>query len=87
MRFAAFACIFPGLLTAVGATASPPTAALDLGHGVRMEFVLIAPGSFVMGSDPNFSDGDETPSHRVMLTQPFYLGACEVTQEQWMAVM
>lgn len=73
-------------VSAMGATL-PRTVVLGLGPGVTMSFVLIEAGSFVMGSDPNFSDGDETPAHRVTLTQPFYLGECEVTQEQWVAVM
>ncbi len=29
----------------------------------------------------------EGPQHRVKITQPFYLGRCEVTQAQWEAVM
>lgn len=69
------------------ATSLPPTRVIDLGGGVTMEFVLIPAGSFEMGGDPNFSDGDETPQHRVTLTRPFYLGRTEVTQEQWAAIM
>ena len=62
------------------------TATIDLGHGVKMEFVLVRPGSFIMGSDENTGDGDESPMHKVTFTQPFYLGKYEVTQEQWEAV-
>jgi len=54
---------------------------IDLGGGVRIELVLIRPGTFMMGSDK------EGPVHQVTLTQPFYLGKFEVTQEQWQAVM
>lgn len=61
------------------------TATIDLGGGVTMEFVLIRPGSFKMGSDRN--DYDEKPVHKVTLTQPYYLGKYEVTQEQWERVM
>jgi formylglycine-generating enzyme required for sulfatase activity len=50
-----------------------------------MEFVLIPAGTFQMGS--NDGDGDEKPVHTVHITQPFYLGKYEVTQEQWQAVM
>jgi formylglycine-generating enzyme required for sulfatase activity len=64
------------------------TATIDLGGGVKMEFVLIAPGSFIMGaSEETDPDGDATPAHRVVLTRPFYLGKYEVTQEQWEKVM
>ena len=41
----------------------------------------IEPGTFIMGNDQK----DE--SHRVTLTQPFYIGVFEVTQKQWVSVM
>lgn len=64
------------------------TATIDLGGGVKMEFVLIQPGSFVMGTDEdNDPDSDASPPRRVTLTQPFYLGKYEVTQEQWEKVL
>ena len=55
---------------------------VDLGGGVTMQFVLIQPGSFMMGSDRS----EETflrPVHQVTITRPFYMGKYEVTQEQW----
>ena len=54
----------------------------------EMEFVLIEPGTFEMGSPETEAgrDDDET-LHTVTITQPFYLGKYEVTQEQWQAVM
>ena len=55
----------------------------------EMEFVLIEPGTFEMGS-PETEAGrfdDEGPVHQVTLSQPFYLGKYEVTQGQWEAVM
>jgi formylglycine-generating enzyme required for sulfatase activity len=57
--------------------------AIDLGDGVKMEFVLIPDGSFMMGSDKT----NGKPVHRVTITKPFYLGKFEVTQEQWEKVM
>ena len=57
-------------------------------NSLGMEFVLIEPGAFEMGSpagEPE-RDNDET-LHPVTLSQPFYLGKYEVTQEQWQAVM
>ena len=44
---------------------------------------LIPAGSFTMGS----SAFDNNPPHRVTLTEPFYLGVYEVTQEQYERVM
>lgn len=62
---------------------------VDLGGGVKMEFVLIHPGSFRMGSEDRDPKEyvDEKPPHEVMLTKPFYLGKFEVTQKQWLRLM
>jgi formylglycine-generating enzyme required for sulfatase activity len=50
-----------------------------------MEFVLISPGTFLMGSH----DGEarEQPIHQVTISHPFYLGKYAVTNGQWEAVM
>lgn len=58
---------------------------IDLGGSVKLEFVLIRPGSFMMGSIDVVATA--TPVHKVTLTKPFYLGVFEVTQEQWQTVM
>jgi len=58
--------------------------AVDLGDDVKMEFVLIPEGSFMMGSD---NIGNAKPVHRVTITKPFYIGKFEVTQEQWQRIM
>lgn len=58
---------------------------VELGGGVKMEFVLICPGSFMMGSNSGASD--EKPVHEVAINKAFYLGKYEVTQEQWQTVM
>ena len=60
----------------------------ELRNSIGMEFVLVEPGTFEMGSpatEPG-RDDDET-LHRVTLSQPYYLGKYEVTQGQWAAVM
>lgn len=55
----------------------------------EIEFVLIEPGTFAMGSLETETGRfyGEGPVHQVTLRQPFYLGKYEVTQEQWEAVM
>lgn len=63
------------------------TQTISLSDNVNMEFVLINPGSFMMGEDEGVGDSDESPKHKVTITQPFYLGKYEVTQEQWMTIM
>ena len=57
----------------------------DLGRGIKVNFVLIRPGSFMMGDENG--DDDEKPVHKVTISKPFYLGKFEVTQQQWQAVM
>ena len=76
----------PGLRKKVAAVPGPKKRlVVSLGTGVNMEFILIRPGSFTMGS--NDGDDDEKPVHKVTITRPFYIGKYEVTQEQWQAVM
>ena len=67
------------------ATEKPKEISFDLGRGVKMELVLIQPGSFMMGDDKG--DAEEKPVHKVTISKPFYMGKFEVTQEQWQAVM
>ena len=50
-----------------------------------IEFVLIPPGSFMMGSTNG--NADEKPVHQVTISQAFYMGKYEVTQAQWQSVM
>jgi formylglycine-generating enzyme required for sulfatase activity len=56
---------------------------------VKIYFVKIAPGEFVMGCSSGDNDcaADEKPAHRVQITKPFEIGKYEVTQAQWQAVM
>ena len=58
---------------------------IDLSETVKMEFVLVQPGSFMMGSTEGGSF--ERPVHRVIISRPFYVGRYEVTQGQWDAVL
>lgn len=58
-------------------------------NSIGMPLVRIPAGDFLMGStaaDPGTRD-DEQPQHRVRITRPFYLGAHEVTQAEFTAVM
>jgi formylglycine-generating enzyme required for sulfatase activity len=57
-------------------------------NSVGMEFVIIPPGTFIMGS-PYLEEGhgeDETP-HEVTLSRWFYMQTTVVTQGQWCEVM
>jgi len=66
----------------------PATLTLDLGPGVKLDLVLIPAGKFTMGSPETERDRnpDET-QHEVTISQPFYMGKCQVTQEQYEALM
>ena len=71
-------------------------------NSIGMKFRLIPPGEFTMGSTTEeieeailgITDGDtkeniktEAPQHKVILTQPIYLGVHEVTQANYEKVM
>ena len=61
------------------------SAADKLTNSIGMQFRLIKPGSFLMGSTQG--DSDEAPVRKVTLTRPFYVGVYEVTQAQYEKVM
>jgi formylglycine-generating enzyme required for sulfatase activity len=50
-----------------------------------MAFVEIPPGNFQMGQEKGVKTDE--PAHQVRITRPFCLGATEVTEGQWSAVM
>jgi formylglycine-generating enzyme required for sulfatase activity len=58
-------------------------------NSLGMEFVLIPAGTFFMGADKNFESANyfELPRHKVRISRPFYFGAFEVTQQEWVTVM
>lgn len=53
--------------------------------GLQLELVAVPAGAFTMGSTSG--DATERPLTYVTLTQPFWLGKYEVTQEQWQTLM
>lgn len=68
-----------------------PTLTLDLGGGIKWEGVLIPAGTFVMGSlkgeAKTEKESDLEKQHRVIITQPYYMGKYELTQAQYQKVM
>ena len=66
-----------------------PETVLDLGNNVKMRLVLIPAGKFMMGSPATEAGrgSNEGPQHEVTISKPFYMGAFEVTQEQYEQVM
>ena len=66
---------------------------IELPGGVPLEMVWIEPGSFIMGQgiqEVTIVDNEVAPQmtpREVTISQGFYLGKYEITQEQWQAVM
>lgn len=53
-----------------------------------MEFVLVPPGDFQMGSPPSEPTREpQEVQHPVRISRSFYVGRYEVTQSQWQKVM
>lgn len=51
--------------------------------GVHFNMILVEGGTFMMGE----KNSDDYPMHQVTLTEDYYIGETEVTQELWKAVM
>lgn len=67
-----------------------PLSALDCPSpiGLNFSFVKVPAGKFDMGAPPGRGDRkEERPVHPVHLTQDFCVGAFEVTEKQWNAVI
>jgi formylglycine-generating enzyme required for sulfatase activity len=65
------------------------TIELNLGKGVKMKLTLIQAGKFIMGS-PEAEAGrspHEGPQREVTISKPFYMGVCEVRQDEYETVM
>jgi formylglycine-generating enzyme required for sulfatase activity len=61
---------------------------VEMTNSIGMKLRLIPPGQFLMGTPPELliRDVNEWP-HDVTITQPFYIGRCEVTQGEFFKVM
>ncbi len=57
--------------------------------GISIDMVRVEAGTFTMGATAQMKnpDEDEKPTHRVTLTNDYYIGKYEVTQALWQAVM
>jgi formylglycine-generating enzyme required for sulfatase activity len=72
---------------------------INLGRGVTMKLELIPAGEFIMGSTMSAAQlaknygmeakyfANEVPQHRVRITEPFWIGLYDVTQQQYEAVV
>jgi len=71
------------------ATAPKARRVLDLGKGVTMHLSLIPAGKFPVLRCEMDEEGERTigVEYEMTVSKPFYMGSCEVTRAQWIAVM
>jgi formylglycine-generating enzyme required for sulfatase activity len=74
----------PPTAAACVSTSLPPHIPSPVMNNLGMEFVAVPAAELRMGTDeiPTLR-----PSHKVTISQPFYIGKYEVTQAQWTTVM
>ncbi len=64
--------------------AAVPVIRLNVGSGVYIDLIRIAPGTFMQGSPvAEVGRGSDELQRRVTITKPFYIGRFPVTYEQW----
>ena len=71
-------------------TVSDNTISIPVKDGISIDMVRVEAGTFNMGATAEMKkprDDDEKPTHRVTLTNDYYMGKYEVTQALWQAVM
>ncbi len=62
--------------------------AVEISNSLGMKMRLIPPGEFLMGSPPSEKGrAEDELQHRVLITKSFYLGRCEVTQQEYERLM
>lgn len=88
----AIALVIPCLIGTIPGSADPgprDVKPLAIANSIGMKLMPIPAGEFLMGAadDEKEASEDEKPRHRVRITRPFYLGAFEVTQEEYERVM
>jgi formylglycine-generating enzyme required for sulfatase activity len=75
-------------LTLAGQDVVAAISATTITNGIGMKLVRIPAGRFSMGSPASELGSEEQEVlHKVELTQEYYLGATEVTEQQWATVM
>lgn len=57
----------------------------DDAYGGR--YLLVEPGSFIMGDAHMRGSKNERPAHQTEISQPFFLGERPVTQAHWQSIM
>ena len=70
-------------------TVNVNTKTITLPGNVPLELLWIPPGTFLMGSPDDEQDSlaDERPQHEVTISEGFWMGKYQITQEQWEVIM
>ena len=74
---------------ASGFSSSGNTITIPVKDGISIDMVRVEAGTFTMGATAEMknTEDSEKPTHRVTLTNDYYIGKYEVTQALWQAVM
>jgi len=75
------------LLVGCSAERDSQTVTVDIGEGITMDMVWIAPGTFTMGQNHDMPVWMGATERQVTLTRGFYMSVHPVTQDQFYAVM
>ena len=73
--------------TDVGPADKPGKPVESIKNSVGMTLRLIPAGEFMMGSPEPNAEPNSRPEHKVRISESYFLGATEVTQSQYFAVM
>ncbi len=81
--------ILEGQTASLSGELTTGTITIPVKDGISIDMVRVEAGTFTMGAtsemkDPNYN---EKPAHQVTLTNDYYIGKYEVTQDLWQAVM
>ena len=70
-------------------TVSDNTISIPVKDGISIDMARVEAGTFTMGATAEMKElyDDERPTHRVTLTNDYYIGKYEVTQALWQTVM
>lgn len=81
--------IIPNPASSTNTATKPNSLTIHLKKGINIELIKVEAASFTMGatSAKEKPDANEKPAHEVSLSQNYYIGKYEVTQEVWKTVM
>jgi formylglycine-generating enzyme required for sulfatase activity len=89
-----FVAAFPAIVRTfdlgqfAGNVAASPASDRQINNSIGMKLALIPAGKFLMGVAKDVrTDMIHVREHEVILTKPYYMGVCEVTQEEYEKVM